>query len=162
HLAAMRGSLANITAAMAARKALASGRDTAGRLTHVDPAQFRASLETLGTRARQKLDETLSRLEGDLAPALAQVQKDYVLRATESLAHRCRQPGTDGSWVFTSSGLRLVLRTTCDRFSTRARSQVESVFYGTASDLGSLCQSTLGPALDGFRIEPPQVPRAPA
>src|SRR5690606_16387782 len=89
-------------------------------------------------------------------------QKDYVLRATESLVEQLRQPGTDDSWVFNSSGLRLVLRTTCDRFSSRARSQVESVFYGTASDLGSLCQSTLGPALDGFRIEPPEVPRAPA
>ncbi|MBJ2150122.1 dynamin family protein [Paracoccus sp. IB05] len=161
HLAAMRGRLANIAAARAARKALVSGRDTAGRLTAVDPEQLRGDLDAVVSRAREKLEETLSRLEGELAPALTQVQQDYVLRATDALTDHLCKAGTKDSWTFNSSGLRLVLRTTCDRFSARARAQVETVFYGVASDLSALCSGALGLAVDGFRIEPPQVPKAP-
>ncbi|WP_283176740.1 dynamin family protein [Gemmobacter sp. 24YEA27] len=161
HLAAMRGRLANIAAARAARKALVSGRDTAGRLAAVDPEQLRGDLDAVVSRARQKLEETLSRLEGELAPALTQVQQDYVLRATDALTGHLCKTGTDDSWTFNSSGLRLVLRTTCDRFSARARAQVETVFYCAASDLRAVCAGALGPAVGGFRIEPPQVPKAP-
>ncbi|WP_157971047.1 dynamin family protein [Pseudogemmobacter bohemicus] len=161
HLAAVRASLANISAAMAAREALASGRDAAGRLASVDPAQLRDDLGGLGTRARHKLEETLSRLESDLTPALSQVQTDYVTRATDALVDHLRSAGRDESWTFNSSGLRLVLRTTCDRFSARARAQVESVFHGAASDFSGVYLGTLGLRIDGFRIEPPQVPKAP-
>lgn len=119
HLAAMRAKLANIAAARAARKALVSGRDSAGRLTAVDPEQLRGDLNAIVGRARDRLEETLSRLEGELAPVLTQVQQDYVLRATDALTdHLCRA-GPEDSWTFNSSGLRLVLRTTFDRFSAR-------------------------------------------
>ncbi|NPD14380.1 hypothetical protein HOY34_04095 [Xinfangfangia sp. D13-10-4-6] len=161
HLEAVRAALSNITSAMAARQALAAGRDTAGRLAKLDPAVLRQELADLGTRAKQKLDETLARLENELAPALAQVQDDYVNRATEALGEHLRQGNGGDSWTFNSSGLRLVLRTTYDRFSARARAQVESVFFGASSDLGGVYIGTLGLEIDGFHIEPPQVPKAP-
>ncbi|MCL4065968.1 hypothetical protein M3484_05245 [Pseudomonas sp. GX19020] len=143
------------------RKALVSGRDSAGRPTAVDPEQLRGDLDAVVGRAREKLEETLFRLEGEIAPALTQVQQDYVLRATDALTdHLCRA-GPEDSWTFNSSGLRLVLRTTFDRFSARVRVQVETVFCGAASDLSPLCAGALGPAGRGIQIGPPQVPKAP-
>ena len=161
HLEAVRGALSNITSAMAARQALSTGRDIAGRLARLDPADLQKDLDSLSTRARQKLEETLVRLESELSPALDQVQDDYVTRATEALSEHLRQGNGDDGWTFNSSGLRLVLRTTYDRFSARARAQVESVFYGAASDLSGVYLGTLGLEIEGFHIEPPQVPKAP-
>jgi len=83
------------------------------------------------------------------------VRENYLSR---EVASHLRSGQEGDSRSFNSSGLRMVLRTICDRLSARA--QVETVFHSSASDFSGICRLLMGADIAGLQVLAPHLPKA--
>lgn len=161
HLRLVRTKLQNIKSEIAAQEALNASKRLADRLAEIDTMALRRDLGALTRQARARVDDVVAELDSTFATSLDRVQDDYVTRAIDALVEHLKEQRAGDTWTFNSAGLRLVLRTTYDRLAAQAKADVEQVYQASAAALSEIYLDRLGLDIDGFQIEPPQVPKMP-
>ncbi|MDH5799117.1 MAG: hypothetical protein OEZ19_11170, partial [Paracoccaceae bacterium] len=154
----LRAQLANLSKEAQAEEAIAGEGLNVGK---VDVSALRNELDTLIAASRDALKDTTDKLIGELRPRLEKVQESFVSRATEALVQHLNQHGEQEAWTYSSTGLRLVLRSTYARFALVAKKEVADVYAASARSVENVYSKTLGVNIEGFKIEPPVPPRIP-
>ncbi len=162
HLDSILVAMQNIANEISLRNALGASAQTNRTLTKVNFPVLRREMDAIGKESKERLETTLENLrDSELMPALEKVKQDYVERARTALLEHLRSKSNDDTWRFNSSGLRLVLRTSYDRFAANVRAEAEEVYADVAHRLGSVYSDMLGIRVDGFEVVPPLVPKVP-
>ncbi|PID36356.1 MAG: hypothetical protein CR993_05835 [Rhodobacterales bacterium] len=162
HLASILLAMQNISNEISIRNALGINAKANRKPPSINISELRHEVNDVAKDAQEKLEVMLATLRDDnLMPALNKVKSDYVDRAQAALLEHLRSNAQDETWKFNSSGLRLVLRTSYDRFAADTKTAVEGHFDDTADRLSGIYIDTLGAQVDGFEIHPPMVPKVP-
>jgi hypothetical protein len=118
-------------------------------------------IERIETQSRAALTDKFGGLENDFRSRLDRAHHGFLERATASLIDHLERNGEGAIWKYDPSGLRLLLRSAFQVFSSQMHRQVQATYDDTAAALGHLYVEAFALPEEGFKVEAPVAPRVP-
>lgn len=132
------------------------------------PAEVRIDRQTMDSRlkrieaqSRAALTDKFGGLETEFRSRLDRAHQGFLERATASLIAHLERHGDGEIWKYDPSGLRLLLRSAFQVFSSQMHRQVQATFDDTATALGRLYVEAFALPEENFKVQPPPAPRVP-
>lgn len=151
----------NITNGLAASRAIAEDRMAGTETRKVERERLTAEISGVMRDAEAELTEQLEKFTDYLESRLDSSRKTFLQRATASLVKHLEEHGEGKVWTYDPSGLRVLLRSGYQVFSTKATRATGSVYQKTATALEALFMGAFDLPGGAFRLEPPPVPDTP-
>jgi hypothetical protein len=127
----------------------------------MEKAALMERLARIEAQSRAALSDKFGGLEEDFRRRLDRAHQGFLERATAAMIGHLEAYGDEHVWKYDPSGLRLLLRSAFQVFSSQMHRQVQATYDDTATALAALYVEAFGIAAEGFRVEPPAAPRVP-
>jgi hypothetical protein len=128
----------------------------------VDRGDLTRRLTALQERHLGQLSKALSEAARQFNERVDQSHDRFLSRALESLLTHLETKGEEELWQYSADGLRVLLRSSYLVLGRNYAAECERVFKQAAADLTQAYLAAFDIRIDGFRIEPPEVPAPPA
>jgi len=136
-----------------------AGQATAqGQRIAIDLPRIRRSVDAIEQAAREEIERGFAAQLEAFGVRLDRAHYSFLDRATAALIDHLEKHGESAVWSYEPTGLRMLLRSACQVFSTRVQGASREALEQAADRIAATYRDSLGLGED-FALDPPEVPR---